>query len=163
MDIFSHGLWSGAIAKGANKFKQTRLSPWFAAWWGVFPDIFAFAIPMIYIILGIISGSFDSAILRDTRSEEPPAVFQSDHPVFRLAPYLYNFSHSVVIFILVLGGLVLIKKFLHKSLMWKQLVPWKMLAWLGHIICDIPTHTPEFYPTPIFWPLSDWKFTYGFS
>ncbi len=34
---------------------------------------------------------------------------------------------------------------------------WWALAWILHVLMDIPTHSKEFYPTPIFWPLSDWS------
>ena len=33
-----------------------------------------------------------------------------------------------------------------------------MLAWPVHIIVDLLTHSVEFFPTPIFWPLSDYRF-----
>ena len=163
MDVFSHGLWSATVAKGSNKFKYAKLSPWLAAWWGVFPDVFAFGIPMVWLVLSIINGSIDPAVLRGTHSEEPPQVFQSHNPLSDLAPHLYNISHSLVVFLFIFGLVFLIKKLVEKGLSWKQLMPWEMLAWLGHILCDIPTHTPQFYPTPIFWPISDWKFRYGFS
>lgn len=163
MDVFSHGLWSGVIAKGTNKFKNTSLSPWLAAFWGVFPDVFAFAAPMLWLVFSILSGSVDPALLRGPRSEEPPAIFQSDNPLSSLAPCLYNISHSLVIFVLVFGAIILVKKILLKKPSWRQSIPWEMLAWALHILCDIPTHTPQFYPTPILWPISDWKFRYGFS
>ena len=33
-----------------------------------------------------------------------------------------------------------------------------MLAWPFHIILDFFTHSIEFFPTPIFWPISDYRF-----
>jgi membrane-bound metal-dependent hydrolase YbcI (DUF457 family) len=82
--------------------------------------------------------------------------------IFRLSVYLYNYSHSLVIFILVISSVIIIKYFLKKGTTLKQLVPWEMGAWLLHILCDIPTHSYRFYPTPLFWPLWNWKFN-GFS
>lgn len=163
MDVFSHGLWSGVLAKGSNTFKHTRLNPWLAAWWGIFPDVFAFAIPTVWLLFGLLSGTLDPALLRRSHSEEPPAVFTSDHTVFQLAAELYHISHSLVIFALVFGGILLIKKLLSKEWSWQRTPPWELLAWGLHILCDIPTHRPEFYPTPLFWPISNWKFTHGFS
>ena len=32
------------------------------------------------------------------------------------------------------------------------------LPWLLNIITDIPSHTTQFFPTPVFHPISDWKF-----
>ena len=37
-----------------------------------------------------------------------------------------------------------------------------MLGWGLHILIDIPTHSYQFYPTPLLWPVSSWKFN-GFS
>jgi len=27
-----------------------------------------------------------------------------------------------------------------------------LLAWALHIVCDIPTHTTSYFPTPFLWP-----------
>ena len=41
MDIFSHGLWAAAAAKGVNKSQnKRRVNVWAMAMWGVFPDLF---------------------------------------------------------------------------------------------------------------------------
>ena len=32
------------------------------------------------------------------------------------------------------------------------------LPWLLNIITDIPSHTAQFFPTPVFHPLSDWRY-----
>lgn len=33
-----------------------------------------------------------------------------------------------------------------------------MLAWLAHILLDIPFHTKAYFPTKLLWPLSDFSF-----
>ena len=46
MDIFAHGLWAAAAARGVNRKAPRRLRvPWFA-FFGVFPDLFAFSVPV---------------------------------------------------------------------------------------------------------------------
>ena len=35
---------------------------------------------------------------------------------------------------------------------------WPMLAWPMHIIVDFFTHSIDVFPTPIFWPISDFRF-----
>ena len=35
---------------------------------------------------------------------------------------------------------------------------WPMLAWPMHIVVDFFTHSIEFFPTPILWPISDYRF-----
>ena len=98
MDIFSHGLWTGAAAKGLNRKIKKPLNFWAAVWWGVFPDLFAFTIPF----LGLFWIGFHGVNLADipgpSAAEPPP---QDTLWIFRLATSLYNVSHSAVIFLLV--------------------------------------------------------------
>jgi len=61
MDIFSHGLWAGVAAKAINnklekKGNQLRLNVWLAGFWGVFPDIFASAVPFVWLGLSVFLG-----------------------------------------------------------------------------------------------------------
>jgi hypothetical protein len=162
MDVFSHGLWSGVLAKSVNLStkKPRRINPWLAAWWGVFPDVFAFGISFVMLFWGLITGTFNRSMIPNPDALEPAS--QASDPMFRLSAYLYNYSHSLVIFAIVVGGIVLIKFLLKKGITLKQLIPWEMSAWLLHILCDVPTHSYRFYPTPVFWPLWGWKFN-GFS
>lgn len=138
MDIFAHGLWTGAAARYANHKKTTerRLNPWLAAFWGVAPDLFAFTIPVIGIFASLVqSGPYDN------------------QPLFELSQRLYNVSHSAVMFAAAFALVWLFKK----------RPQWEMLGWLLHILIDMPTHDAQFFPTPVFWPLFDWKFLNGFS
>ncbi len=155
MDIFAHGLWTAAAAKAVNiklaEKKQKLLSiPW-TTFWGVFPDLFAFAIPFVYIFSGLLSGSLHLSDIPRPHQVEPPTA--GTYRVIRLAQQLYNISHSAVIFAAV---------FLLAWLILRRPV-WELCGWILHILIDIPTHSYQFYPTPVFWPLSSWKFTDGFS
>lgn len=65
-----------------------------------------------------------------------------------IEPYvytMYDISHSLVICAL---GMILL---------WYVARAWFWLSfgWPLHIIIDLPTHTAEFFPTPLFWPFSD--------
>lgn len=153
MDIFSHGLWAAVAAKGINKSQnKRRVNVWAMAMWGVFPDLFAFAIPFAWMIVAFVSGDVSGG---DFHAR--PAGEESTNPnmagVFQLSHALYNMSHSLFIFAVVFWGVWL----------YFRQVRLELLGWLLHIIIDIPTHTAAFFPTPIFWPLFDWKFLYGFS
>lgn len=64
----------------------------------------------------------------------------------------YNFSHSLI----VIGALWLLLWFTYR----RVAVPF--LAWPLHILCDIPTHSQAFFPTPFLFPLSSYTFD-GFS
>ena len=67
-------------------------------------------------------------------------------------PLAYSITHSLIICVVVLGLLAL----------WKPWLPLLLFGWPLHILIDLPTHTTQFYPTPLLWPLSDWRFS-GFS
>lgn len=150
MDVFSHGLWSGAIFKGINLKKEKKLSAKWAVFWGVFPDVFAFASLFIWLFWQLISGSMNFADWPRPDATEP---IQSDTLfIFRLTNFLYSLTHSLAVFLIVFGFLFLI---------FRRPI-WELLAWLAHILVDIPTHTYQFYPTPFLWPFSDIKFD-GFS
>ncbi|MFA4890116.1 MAG: metal-dependent hydrolase [Candidatus Paceibacterota bacterium] len=150
MDIFSHGLWAGAAYKAANKKIKNQLNVYSAVFWGMFPDLFSFSIPFVWLAYNLISGNMNfSDFPRPEHSEPmPPDTL----PIFRLTSVLYSVSHSVAVFFAIFALIYLIKrKFV-----------WEMGGWLIHILIDIPTHSYKFYPTPFLWPFSEWKFD-GFS
>lgn len=154
MDVFSHGLWAGALFKALNLKKKSKpLNVWWAAFWGVFPDAFAFAIPFIFIIYSLITGAIslnDFPPHGDMETHEREEL--KDGFFLGIADSLYNLTHSLLVFFIV---------FLAIFLVMKRPI-WVLGGWLLHIIMDIPTHSYQFYPTPFLWPLSDWKFN-GFS
>lgn len=159
MDIISHGFWAATAYKVTDKIRpdhreKKRKFPFFV-FWGIMPDIVSFGLLFSWFALVIVASGFDFSVLpRHTRTieaTEPPALM-GFHPIFYLTSVLYSASHSVVLFFVVFGLIFfLIKK-----------TPWTMLGWLLHILIDIPTHSYQFYPTPVFWPLSGWRF-YGIS
>ena len=116
----------------------------------MFPDLFAFTIPFIWLFGNLIFGGMSFADLPRPGEIEPAP--QDTLPIFRLTSTLYNISHSAIIFLIVFGVVFLI---LRRPL-------WELGGWFIHILLDIPTHSYQFYPTPFLWPLSGWKFD-GFS
>ncbi|MDO8664161.1 MAG: hypothetical protein Q7K44_01235 [Candidatus Liptonbacteria bacterium] len=193
MDILSHGLWAGAATKSINLKRRKSLNVWLTAFWGVFPDLFAFTIPFIWLFFNLLSGNINfSDIHRPTGAEpENKLLFgngnteQTQSSIAYLTSSLYNISHSLFIFLLIFGLVILIRKLLtfgsesankaeilfaasepnekisRFALFFKKenVVPWEMGGWLLHILLDIPTHSYAFYPTPVFWPLGGWKFS----
>lgn len=134
MDIVSHGLWGG-VAFG----RKSKKSYWKAFVFGMFPDLFAFIPQIVYLVLNPELSHFGSG---------PP----SSMSVLPLTYMLYNISHSLVIFAFIFGAVWLIRK--------KPF--YEMLPWGLHILCDIPTHSTEFFPTPFLWPVADVRIN-GFS
>jgi hypothetical protein len=127
MDVIAHGLWGGALFLRQNRRR------FFAAFLiGMAPDLVSFGVFHVmhpeWLALrmaGKISGPPALAIL-------PPYVF-----------YAYDLGHSLVVWALVF------------LLSWTLIgrPPWLLTAWLLHILCDIPTHTTKYFPTPFLWPL----------
>jgi hypothetical protein len=147
MDILAHTLWTNAGARGANalakkKNKKVHANVGWAAFWGVFPDFFAFTIPFVLIIFKIVTGQVS------------PASFGEHHvPVagFDLAHYLYQYSHSLVIWAIVFLIVWAIAK----------RPRYELFGWALHILIDIPSHTLSFFPTPFLFPISNYHFPYG--
>ncbi len=135
MDILSHALWSSIAAKTANKRHATKIDPWWAGFWGAFPDLISFAPLALVVIFQTISGaSFRS--------------FQHSSGIGQFTGLLYPASHSIIIFLAVFLIIWLVR----------HAPAWVMGGWALHIILDIGTHPEEFYPTRFLWPLSDIHF-----
>jgi len=131
MDIISHGLWGG-IAFG----RKSRSGFCLAFVIGLAPDLLSFGVLWTAATLGL-------AQQPDFSHGTPPA---SSIPQY--VHQLYNVTHSFIVFIVV---------FLMIWLLLKRPV-WELFAWSLHILIDVPTHSYAFFPTPILWPLIDWKF-----
>lgn len=114
--------------------------------WGVFPDVFAFGVPFAVIVWSVAFGDAQFGDFRPPHIGEP--MNNEALQMFRLSSALYNVSHSLIIFSAVFFG----------AWAYFKQVRLELLGWLLHILIDIPTHTYAFFPTPIFWPILDWKF-----
>ncbi len=152
MDIFAHTLWANAAAREANvvakkENKKFHLNIWWASFWGVFPDLFAFSIPAVLRFYDVLIGSVPLSHLL----QKPPLSEEGALNGFDLAHNLYRYSHSLII----LAVVFLIVWFFYKR------PRYELLGWLLHILIDIPSHTIAFFPTPFLFPLSDYKFPYG--
>ena len=147
MDVLAHTLWANAGAKKLNsqfeKNNREKISLKWASFFGVFPDLFAFGIPMLISLYALFQ---DNLTFENFSHHGLPGQFD-------LASTLYNYSHSFVTFILVGVGIYLFTK----------KIKWVLLGWPLHILLDIPTHPVDFYPTPFLWPVSNYVFPYGFS
>ena len=125
MDTFSHALWGKALFG----YRGARFSPFF---FGAAPDLIAF-VP--YFIFKLIKSSNAKLFGKPEIAELPNWVL-----------ILYDFSHSFVTSFIVLGILFFFKK---------RILAFASLSWSFHILLDFPFHTKEFFPTKIFWPISD--------
>jgi len=147
MDILAHGLWAGAVAKIANRKLKKPINVWWIVWWGIFPDFTPFFIPFFVGGWALISGKLPvTSILYRVGLHE--SWYKSNGLVFNLTHDIYAITHSLIVFAAV---------FLIVYLFLKRPV-WELSGWFLHILIDIPTHTTQFFPTPAFWPVSNWTF-----
>ena len=127
MDVIAHGLWGGAafFAQGRKQFLAGILI-------GMAPDLLSFGVFHVthpgwltLRLAGQISGPPALTLL-------PPYVFHA-----------YNITHSLIVWAVAF------------FLLWQltRKPPWLLGAWLLHILCDIPTHSTSYFPTPFLWPL----------
>ncbi len=107
-----------------------RSHPWLALLFGAMPDLVSFA-PLL--VLRLFNGTYVPG---------PPALETIPAWLF----ISYNVMHSFVTALLVIG----LVAYLNRG------VAFAMLAWPFHICLDFPFHTAAYFPTKIFWPLSDY-------
>ena len=145
MDFFSHAFWTIILYKVTGERTKRRFNLWLAAFWGVFPDLFAFGIPALWFAVNLVSDKIESL----------ESVNFS--PIFNLTMRLYSASHSLVVFTLasaILAIFILINRRFSITPRLRQ-IPWEFGAWLLHILIEITTHSLQFYATPFLWPLSN--------
>ena len=117
--------------KGLFGYRKYR---WYSILFGAFPDLSSFG---LFFVFNIFTNPANYKFGKPSLDEIPYWVFN-----------LYDFSHSLVIAFIFLS----ITYFLNKDLFFP------MLAWPFHILLDVFTHSAAFFPTPIFWPILDYKF-----
>ncbi len=117
--------------KGLFGYRKFR---WFSILFGVFPDLFSFG---VYFIYDLIVNPNSMKMGKPELSEIPIWVFT-----------LYDFTHSLIVALF----FILVVYKINKNFVFP------MLAWPFHIMLDFFTHSKEYFPTPIFWPISDYRF-----
>jgi hypothetical protein len=138
MDILAHGLWAAAASKTANRRRTRRIRVGWAAWWGVFPDLFAFTVPTALSVWQQVTGAV------------PAGASHGPHGMayLGLAWQLYQISHSLFVFGAVFGLVWLVRR--RPAL--------DLLGWALHVLIDVPSHSMRFFATPFLWPVSSYRF-----
>ncbi|HQO57378.1 MAG TPA: hypothetical protein PLT76_01470 [Candidatus Omnitrophota bacterium] len=105
---------------------------WLATFFGALPDLITF-FPFMLV-----------RILKGQALGRPPI-----EKVPHWTRLLYSFSHSLVI------------AFLFVIVFWRidSALAFAMLAWPLHILVDFPFHTKAYFTVPIFWPISNFRFS----
>ena len=117
--------------KGLFGYRKYR---WFSILFGCLPDLMSFG---LYSLYQIVTNPFNLKFGKPLISEIPYWVFG-----------LYDFSHSFVIASIA----IVVVYFFNKDFCFP------MLAWPFHILLDFFTHSIRYFPTPVLWPVSDYRF-----
>jgi membrane-bound metal-dependent hydrolase YbcI (DUF457 family) len=105
--------------------KHARLALLF----GALPDLCSFG---AYLFSRLIDGNFQAG---------PPSIIGMPSWLF----ISYDIWHSFVVCIPIIALVAY----------WRRDIAFAMLAWPFHIVLDFPFHSLSYFPTPIFWPISD--------
>ena len=128
MDTLSHAVW------GRGLFGY-RGMPWIALFFGAMPDLVSFG---ALIIINIISGNIPQF------GGGPPPLDALPNWVF----LMYDISHS---YVTAFSTIAVVYYF-------KKKIAFAMLGWPFHILLDFPFHSKEYFPTKLFYPLTDFYF-----
>ena len=139
MDLLAHaiygatvcsctGLGGGRAGAGKRAWFSDR-SVWWAAAFGVLPDVLSMGPALAVFILDGTPGNFFHNVGGDTLT-------------------LYHYMHSLLVALTVAGML----RLLHRPLFLPS------LAWLLHVLMDAGTHAGGKFATLLFYPLSPWSF-----
>ncbi|WP_029146693.1 hypothetical protein [Methylophilus sp. 5] len=129
MDTFSHALWGYGLF-GFRKHAQPTY-PKFAALMGAMPDLISFG---ALLLLRLIEGNYSFG--KPALATLPAWIYPA-----------YTVGHSFVIAFAVIGLIAI----------WRRDIAFAMLAWPFHITLDFPFHSLQYFATPMFWPISDFK------
>jgi hypothetical protein len=129
MDTLSHALWGYGLFGHTKQGRKRFVKT--ALFFGAMPDLISFG---VFLVQRLLKGNWQPGA--------PPLATIPDWLYFN-----YSLGHSFVVSFAVIL-LVAIK--------YRQLA-FAMLAWPFHIVLDFPFHSFAYFPTPMFWPLSDYK------
>ncbi len=141
MDILAHTLWAGAGLTLARRRRPVRprtlaLTMGLAA----LPDVFHLLPILVWWLVG--DGTF--ATVRAYAIAVPGAEPGLPHIVHLLSHHLHCIAHSAI----VAGAVTL--------LLWAVLRAFwlPLLGWWSHIAIDVFTHSAQFYPAPVLYPIT---------
>lgn len=145
MDILAHGLWAGLGVRWlARRRPVTRPQAVAAVTLSVLPDLAHLTPLLVWAVFG--DGS--ARILLDYAvalpGDEPAMPFW----VGEAAHHLHCIPHSA----LIAGAATLL------LWPWRRRVGLALAGWWLHIVIDVFTHSADFYPVPVFYPITQQGF-----
>ena len=145
VDILAHGLWVGVGAAWMHRHRRLdRRTTVLALGLAVVPDL-AQLLPLLYLALF----SHDGWTVLLAYANALPGYEPALSPVVtELTHHLHCVMHSALV-----AGVVTAISWMWLGRFW---IP--LLGWWSHILIDVFTHSAEFYPSPVFYPVTYWGF-----
>jgi hypothetical protein len=143
MDILAHGLWAGAAVVAVSRQRPP------ASLWGwtvalaVVPDL-VHMLPVSGWALATQTSTEWWQYATASPGQEPPMP----HAILFWAHHLHCVFHSAIVASLVSA-----------IVWWRRGALWlPLLGWWSHIVIDVFTHSADFFPSPVWYPLTYWGF-----
>lgn len=141
MDILAHGLWAAAGAEVLSRHVRiTKKSYCGIVLFAVLPDILEY----VPIVVWVAGGGGAIAVLYQFAIATPGAEPILPPIVQLLVHHLHCATHSAI----VASAVTLLVWLLRRQ--W--LIP--LLGWWSHIIFDVFTHSQDYYPSPVLYPIT---------
>lgn len=145
MDILAHGLWAGlGLAWASRDRKLDRKTLALTVSLAIAPDL----VQLLPLASSAVLSEDGWTVLKTYATALPGY----EPPMSALLSALTHHLHCVTHSALVAAGVT--------ALLWwwmgRLWIP--LLGWWSHIVIDVFTHSKDFYPSPVFYPLTYWGF-----
>lgn len=145
VDTIAHGLWAlagGELLRRKGKLSRAGLVAGVAL--SVAPDV----LQHLPLLGGVAHGDVPWSEFARFLVATPHESALEATRLGELSHHLHCMMHSVI----VAGLVTLLAAWLRPAWLYP------LLGWWSHILIDIPTHSADYYPVPIFYPFTTWGF-----
>ena len=141
MDIVAHGLWAGiATAAVGLRVQLPRRTVPLAVGLAMLPDVLQILPIAAYSTFS--SGSF--ADLTEYANATPGNEPEMPPALSLLVHHLHCVMHSAIVAAIVTAV----------AMWWQRGLWFPLLGWWSHIVIDVFTHSADYYPSPVFYPVT---------
>ena len=141
MDIIAHGLWAGIAATAvARRIELPRRTVVVTVALAMLPDVVQMLPLAAYVLFGTGTWSDLVGYVYATPGSEPA----TPQLLSQLVDHLHCVMHSAIVAAAVTAVVA-----------WKVRGLWfPLLGWWSHILIDVFTHSADYYPSPVFYPIT---------
>jgi hypothetical protein len=141
MDILAHGLWVGiGVAWARRQWPVSRKAAAATVGLAVAPDL----VQLAPLVVAALFGSEGVRLLSAYATALPGFEPAMSPLVAMLTHHLHCIMHSAVVAAAVTAIVWA----------WRKAPWWPLLGWWSHIVIDVFTHSADFYPSPVLYPIT---------